>query len=510
MVNSKKRIIVMLSFLALLFIFVIGISYAYYAANVIGNLSDDPSLKLTSGYLSMVYEGGDTSITGGSTEGTTNDLVYTKNFTITNDGVADSNFGIWIKNYKVKDKNGIDTTLTRPEDWTYILKSGNTIIKSGTFVTEDEAIISVYPLNMEETIPLTLTLTYNYITAEEGGTDQTADMGKVLSFDIVVVQSIDNLKNTSEGTLLYAINNQYQANIIRNASDLITIPGQAANLSTEAIIATTEDDYGTSYYYRGNVENNYVTYSNMCWRIVRIQGDGTIKLALADGAHPCGTANGYSATDTDSAFVADESGNARNDIAYKASAAYDATDFPFANSDIPLVLSIWAENKNLDMSQLVEAEWCNDTAHTGINNTEKTYGAHGRLFPVDSAEPSLKCNTKGMEGSTGTEAKAIRYKNVLGILSADEVAFAGSNANDEPTYDYYLRTNASRNWYWTLSPSNLRTGSHSYVWSVFSGGLDYGDLDIPNGSVRPAVVLRSDVTIQDGGNGTIDKPYVIE
>jgi len=90
--------------------------------------------------------------------------------------------------------------------------------------------------------------------------------------------------------------------------------------------------------------------------------------------------------------------------------------------DIPLVLSTWAEDKNLDMSQLVEA------GNSLIEYTENYYGTYTRLYPVDSAEPSLKCNTKGLDSSTGTEAKAIRYKNVLGILSADEVAFAGSTA----------------------------------------------------------------------------------
>ena len=30
-----------------------------------------------------------------------------------------------------------------------------------------------------------------------------------------------------------------------------------------------EDDLGTSYYYRGNVTNNYVSYAGYIWRIVR-------------------------------------------------------------------------------------------------------------------------------------------------------------------------------------------------------------------------------------------------
>ena len=41
-----------------------------------------------------------------------------------------------------------------------------------------------------------------------------------------------------------------------------------------------EDDYGTTYYFRGNVENNYVKFAGKDWRIVRINEDGTIRLIL--------------------------------------------------------------------------------------------------------------------------------------------------------------------------------------------------------------------------------------
>ena len=41
----------------------------------------------------------------------------------------------------------------------------------------------------------------------------------------------------------------------------------------ESSLSLTKDDYGTSYYYRGNVKDNYITFADMCWRIVRIQGD---------------------------------------------------------------------------------------------------------------------------------------------------------------------------------------------------------------------------------------------
>ena len=66
--------------------------------------------------------------------------------------------------------------------------------------------------------------------------------------------------------------------------------------TTEAILASAEDDYGTSYYFRGSVKNNYVEFANKCWRIVRIGGDNTVKLILhndntTNASNPCSSAN---------------------------------------------------------------------------------------------------------------------------------------------------------------------------------------------------------------------------
>ncbi|MBR1749219.1 MAG: hypothetical protein IJ743_05460 [Bacilli bacterium] len=44
------------------------------------------------------------------------------------------------------------------------------------------------------------------------------------------------------------------------------------------IVCTMEDDYGTSYYYRGNHQDNNVKFANMCWKLIRITGTGGYKL----------------------------------------------------------------------------------------------------------------------------------------------------------------------------------------------------------------------------------------
>ena len=76
----------------------------------------------------------------------------------------------------------------------------------------------------------------------------------------------------------------------------ITTPGAAISTASEALLASAEDDYGTSYYFRGAVTNNYVEFANKCWRIVRVGGDGSVKLILHNdntngAANPCSSAN---------------------------------------------------------------------------------------------------------------------------------------------------------------------------------------------------------------------------
>ena len=59
------------------------------------------------------------------------------------------------------------------------------------------------------------------------------------------------------------------------------------NLSENGIYET-DDDYGTSYYYRGTVDNNWVVFGTdktnseyIWWRIIRINGNDTIRLIYA-------------------------------------------------------------------------------------------------------------------------------------------------------------------------------------------------------------------------------------
>ena len=52
----------------------------------------------------------------------------------------------------------------------------------------------------------------------------------------------------------------------------------APNETEEDGLYMAEDDEGESYYYRGAVRNNYVSFAGFLWRIIRRNGDGSIRM----------------------------------------------------------------------------------------------------------------------------------------------------------------------------------------------------------------------------------------
>ena len=315
--------------------------------------------------------------------------------------------------------------------------------------------------------------------------------------------------------------------------------------TTEALLASTEDDYGTSYYFRGTVKNNYVQFANKCWRIVRISGDGSVKLILhndniAGVANPCSSANNsdtaafarYSGTSYKSAFNLRYNDNAFVGLMYGTAGAsdYASVHANINKSRILLYLERWY-TRFLEPyeSKLADTIWCNDkstfttftsgsTYGTGLGyGTNKTgYGAYNRIYGGNAASyasPSLICpnDNKGGKLSKFTVDDTtngngnLTYK--IGLLTADEIAFAGlvwGNYNRST----YLQENTGMYWWWSLSPSYF-TGSSSIVLINESGSLNISSVGENNHTgVRPAISLISSTTIL-GGTGTSEDPYIV-
>ncbi len=55
-------------------------------------------------------------------------------------------------------------------------------------------------------------------------------------------------------------------------------PDFSKTATTDEGLFMIEDDDGASYYYRGAVKNNYVSFAGFIWRIIRRNGDGSVRL----------------------------------------------------------------------------------------------------------------------------------------------------------------------------------------------------------------------------------------
>ena len=100
--------------------------------------------------------------------------------------------------------------------------------------------------------------------------------------------------------------------------------------NSESGLYSTADDEGISYYYRGIVGGNYVKFANKYWRIIRINGDNSVRL-IYDGTSP--HANGESSWDRQvgtSAFNYRWSDNANVGYMYGDTSTNEIKEWPYA------------------------------------------------------------------------------------------------------------------------------------------------------------------------------------
>ena len=367
-----------------------------------------------------------------------------------------------------------------------------------------------------------------------------------------------NWDDAGSNTLLAGIKKNYAS-----PTATLTNPITDASASNEAVMSLAPDDYGISYYFRGNVQNNFVSFANMCWRIVRITGDGSIKLALYDYSSASCTNTGndlafarYNGDTYETKFNESEVDNAYMGFMYGTpnSDTYAATHANINKSTILQNLETWYKSKlTAYTDKLADTIWCNDKSTVkdvtgnifdsadGVLNKESqpssglgyqkevtAYGSAIRNIGVEirnnsqtyGTGPSLICpkDNDGGKLSKFTVDDTVNgngnldYK--IGLLTVDEMALAGmttisayfNNNYDVTSVTSYLRSNANYR-YWTLSPFGFLYG-YARVWRSDGDGRLGGDNVGGSYALRPIVSLKSATTIS-GGNGTASSPFVI-
>ena len=339
----------------------------------------------------------------------------------------------------------------------------------------------------------------------------------------------NSIENSGAGTLgeMVTTTNLESVYYVTNAtSSSLTYKVLYSNKNkTESLLLSTEDDYGTSLYFRGTVKNNYVEFANKCWRIVRITGNGAIKLVLHNDninnkTNPCSSANNsntaafahYNGTEYTNSFSSKLWDNAYIGFMYgtASSSDYASTHANLNKSEMLKNLETWYMNNLTPYEdKIADVIWCNDKSTTGTGTGYGEDNTHYRAFNriAQNYLPTLICPKDNNNGklSKFTVRDTINgngnltYK--IGLLTADEVVFAGY-AHIYQNDAVYLLENTGNEAWWTMSPFQ-----NNMVFCVSYGNVTFNDF-YSSAGVRPSIALNSDVTVT--GSGTSEDPYIVK
>ena len=317
--------------------------------------------------------------------------------------------------------------------------------------------------------------------------------------------------------------------------DNIVSDDDVANNVNEFELASAPDDYGTSYYFRGDAQNTFVLFAGMCWQVVRVDGNGNIKLILNNKNNTCNVSSSsssgsignvkYNNLSTSNTYVGFMYGTPN-------SSTFDLEHQNLTKSNALTTLETWYRDNLVPYGdKIADVVWCNDKNPTlssfgdssynnyayGTNN-KTYYSAYERLTNNASAsannnKPSFKCaDSQGtdhdlsrfMVSSYAGNGK-LTYK--IGLLTADEAAFAGAGLYAA----YTSQTSSYLKLYGTSSFRTMTPGyfnSNAYVFCLYYGGISQSSVSSAE-HIRPVIALKSKVAIS-GGSGTSSNPYVVE
>lgn len=236
---------------------------------------------------------------------------------------------------------------------------------------------------------------------------------------------------------------------------LTTVGSQIA--TTEEGLIKSIDDYGTTYYFRGASSNNNVSINGLNFKIVRINGDGTVRLVL-DGQ----------TEDLKKYYESHEK-------------------FTYKESTLYTYLSAWVvENLKGYTSFLANHKYCND------NNIDA-----GNFLALDRIKkdniPSFVC-------------LGDKVLSKVGLLTADEVIYAGATLNEENKNFYLYNESVTSNYYLMTSASLISSAYYPFMVSP-EGKVITNDTGGNFRSVRPVIAIIKTATVT--GDGTVNNPYVL-
>ena len=352
---------------------------------------------------------------------------------------------------------------------------------------------------------------YESVSGCNGTYDTSTNQLTVSNVTSSTTCQVNFVPKCEEGTLCYQILVD-NPNVSERTSfyNIIT-----ASNNGDTIYKASGQDGKDTYYFAGNVTNNYVYFANKYWRIVRINEDNSVRLIYA----------GTSATDT-AAFISTNQPYNTNSGNISSVGYMYTTNEQFGtntNSTIKTTLDNWYVSNLNSYSGYISktAIYCNDrtlaSGYTWINNGSLfEYATYERL--VTYKTPTFACSNVNDRFTASTTTGNGKLTYPIGLITADEVVYAGARYAVNNA-DYYIAQNASTgaSYWWTMSPMYWN-GSDAYQFFVGGapsesglssiGHLGYGAVSYSIGA-RPVISLKSCV-LASGGSGTASDPYIVE
>ncbi len=279
----------------------------------------------------------------------------------------------------------------------------------------------------------------------------------------------------------------------------------------KALLCSAPDDYGTSYYYRGVPTNNYVKFAGFYWRILRINGDGSVRLVYVGNASIIDNsankeevlANGYSGTEHK--LTSNYSGKYNAD-----SPAY--VGYMYGNKNGSTYEEYHANTNNSNVKKDID-KWFTDNLASYVDQLSDTLFCNDRLLVSDnifrggnSAQATLKCNQQNDRftvSDTTIGNGALTYP--IAIPTSDEYLLAGVR---EGSYNqrFYLYANG---YTLTMTPSSFTNNSRFQAnMNMISANGNIAQVAVnwdSNIVMKPVINLKRGVLIN--GSGTINDPY---
>ena len=339
------------------------------------------------------------------------------------------------------------------------------------------------------------------LNEEKSSCNNNAKLGWDKENSRIYVEKLN--KSGTECTLYYDKYVSAKDTILANSKVNEGTPDFSQLATTDEGIYKAEDDWGESYYFRGAVTNNWLKFAGYYWRIIRINGDESIRLIY----------NGTSTQTTGSSTMINSSQvfNSSSDRSEYVGYMYTSGQQHGNTTDSPIkdVLDSWYSSNLAGQADKIskEAGFCGDremrTGYSWSSESSSTiyYKAYERLYA--NKTPTLKCsNSADLYTVSGSSKGNKALLNPVGLITADEVSMAGG-AYAQNNKSYYLYNNQ---YYWTMTPIFFDNG----IASVFCVGSDSwligGTVPI-TGGVRPVINLLADVKLT--GSGTSSDPYVV-